>query len=73
LFVCSTLDCRRGSSSYDGAKSDLWSLGVLLFVMVTGMLPWNPENESRMQKQILAAEFRIPATFSGECQDLIRG
>jgi serine/threonine protein kinase len=60
-------------SGYDGAKSDLWSLGVLLYVMVTGMLPWNPENESRMQKQILTADCKIPSTVSRECQDLIKG
>jgi serine/threonine protein kinase len=60
-------------AEYDGARADIWSLGIVLFVMVTGMMPWNPENESRMQQQIRKADYYMPATVSRECQDLIRG
>jgi serine/threonine protein kinase len=58
---------------YDGARADIWSLGVVLFVMVTASLPWNPDNEMRMQQQILKGDYRIPPFVSRECQDLIRG
>jgi serine/threonine protein kinase len=56
---------------YDGRKSDVWSLGVILFAMVTGQLPWNVSNTSHMLRQILRANFQMPAYLSAPCKDLI--
>jgi len=35
--------CRSG---YDGKKVDVWASGVLLFVMLLGMFPFEMEDES---------------------------
>lgn len=56
---------------YDGRKADIWSLGVILFAMVTGEHPWNVQNTSAMLRQILKAQFQIPSHVSLECQNLI--
>jgi serine/threonine protein kinase len=58
---------------YDGRKSDIWSLGVILFAMVTGEHPWNVSNTSIMLRQILKAAYTIPSFVSLGCKTLIQG
>ena len=56
---------------YDGAISDVWSLGVILFVMVTGNSPWN-QNTPQMVHQIQSADYYVPDYVSQDCKDLIQ-
>ena len=56
---------------YDGRLSDVWSLGVILYAMVTGEHPWNITNTSIMLRQILKGAFTIPPSISPQCRDLI--
>lgn len=58
-------------TEYDGKISDVWSLGVILYVMVTGNSPWN-QNTPHMIQQIQSADFYIPDDISTDCQDLIK-
>jgi serine/threonine protein kinase len=57
---------------YDGRQSDIWSLGILLFTLVTGEHPWTVTNASLMLRQILKAAYTIPAYVSPSCGDLIQ-
>lgn len=57
---------------YDGRKSDIWSLGVLLYTMVVGDTPWNTTNRQIMMRKIMKAEFEIPEFVSESCADLIK-
>ncbi|KAK9128168.1 hypothetical protein Syun_016965 [Stephania yunnanensis] len=49
---------------YDGAKADVWSCGVILFVMCAGFLPFNDPNLMVMYRKIYKGEFRCPRWFS---------
>jgi serine/threonine protein kinase len=59
-------------SSYNARKSDLWSVGVILYTMVVGNVPWVKEPVSQMFEQIRKAEFATPTYLSDQCRDLIR-
>ncbi|KAL0710470.1 hypothetical protein Bca4012_017448 [Brassica carinata] len=54
---------------YDGAKVDVWSCGVVLFVLAAGYLPFNDPNVMSMYKKIYKGEYRCPRWMS---QDLKR-
>ncbi|KAH0465246.1 hypothetical protein IEQ34_005349 [Dendrobium chrysotoxum] len=56
---------------YDGAKVDIWSCGVILFVMNAGFLPFNDPNLMAMYRKICRGEFRCPKWTSAELKRLI--
>ncbi|KZV25270.1 CBL-interacting serine/threonine-protein kinase 14-like [Dorcoceras hygrometricum] len=51
---------------YDGAKIDVWSCGVILFVLNAGYLPFNDTNLMAMYRKIYKGEFRCPKWTSPE-------
>ena len=64
-------ECLRGGD-YNGIKSDMWSVGVILYAMVTGRLPWSEKNEIKMMDQIKGAQYQIPKYLSEDVKRLIR-
>ncbi|OHT05796.1 CAMK family protein kinase [Tritrichomonas foetus] len=56
---------------YDGKLADIWSLGVILFELVTSSHPWNVSNVAVMVQQICKAQYTIPAFVTSACADLI--
>ncbi|KAM0855839.1 hypothetical protein ACQ4PT_049516 [Festuca glaucescens] len=56
---------------YDGALADLWSCGVILFVMLAGFLPFEDDNVASLYKKISAAQFNCPSWFSDGAKRLI--
>jgi len=67
-YVAPEVLSRKG---YDGAKADIWSCGVILFVLVAGYLPFHDTNLIEMYRKISRAEFRCPRGFSAELKDLL--
>ena len=57
---------------YDGIKADMWSVGVIIYAMVCGFLPFEDPKTNKLYNKILNAEFTIPDFVSESCQDLIR-
>jgi len=60
-----------GKKGYDGAKADLWSCGVILFVLLAGFLPFQDDNIVAMYKKIYRGDFKCPPWFSPESRRLV--
>lgn len=56
---------------YNGAQADLWSCGVILFVLMAGFLPFDDSNLMNLYRKIHKAEFRFPQWFPSEARKLI--
>uniref|UniRef100_A0A0E0HCT7 non-specific serine/threonine protein kinase n=1 Tax=Oryza nivara TaxID=4536 RepID=A0A0E0HCT7_ORYNI len=56
---------------YDAGKADVWSCGVVLFVLTAGYLPFNDGNLMAMYRKICAAKFQCPKWCSPELRSLI--
>lgn len=67
-YVAPEVINRKG---YDGAKADIWSCGVILFVLLAGQLPFHDKNLMNMYKKIGKAEFKCPSWFSTDIRRLL--
>ncbi|CCK68290.1 serine/threonine protein kinase YPK1 KNAG_0A06290 [Huiozyma naganishii CBS 8797] len=52
---------------------DWWTLGVLLYEMLTGLPPYYDEDIPKMYKKILQAPLRFPDGFDRDAKDLLIG
>ncbi|CAL9122301.1 CBL-interacting protein kinase 5-like [Musa acuminata AAA Group] len=56
---------------YDGAKADIWSCGVILYVLLAGCLPFHDSNLIDMYKKITKGDFRCPHRFPSDVRKLL--
>ncbi|NP_001306623.1 CBL-interacting serine/threonine-protein kinase 14 [Nelumbo nucifera] len=56
---------------YDGAKVDIWSCGIILYVLTAGYLPFNDPNLMVMYRKIYKGEFRCPKWMSPDLKRLL--
>ncbi|WOL20585.1 hypothetical protein Cni_G29390 [Canna indica] len=67
-YVAPEVLARRG---YDGAKVDVWSCGVILFVLMAGYLPFHDRSIVAMYRKIYKGVFRCPRWFSHDLVHLL--
>merc|ERR1712137_48492 len=51
---------------YDGEKADIWSCGVILFVLLAGYLPFQDSNLMEMYRKISKGDVRYPQWFTSD-------
>ncbi|KAK7385614.1 hypothetical protein VNO78_31346 [Psophocarpus tetragonolobus] len=68
-YVAPEVIKRKG---YDGAKADIWSCGVVLFVLLAGYIPFHDSNLMELYRKINKAQFTCPSWFPRGVQRLLR-
>ncbi|KAG5841293.1 hypothetical protein ANANG_G00198020 [Anguilla anguilla] len=58
---------------YVGVHVDAWALGILLFFMVTGTMPFRADTVAKLKRCILDGAYAVPPFVPEPCQRLIRG
>lgn len=55
---------------YSGHFADMWSLGIILFALITGKLPWLDKSE-QMKSKIIKNDYILPNETPSLCADII--
>ena len=68
---CYTAPEMLSGKLYRGKGVDIWSVGVVLFSMICGYLPFHGDTNKETYKKIIEGKFYIPSHVSKNCRELI--
>ncbi|KAB5537315.1 hypothetical protein DKX38_014848 [Salix brachista] len=68
-YVAPEILSNRG---YDGATSDIWSCGVILYVILTGYLPFDDRNLAVLYQKIFKGDAQVPKWMSPGAKNMIK-
>jgi len=57
---------------YDGHQADVWSLGILIYVMLAGRFPFQGATRAELSRNVLRGTFTSPSGLSREPESLLR-
>ncbi|KAI0561089.1 Serine/threonine protein kinase [Gracilaria domingensis] len=61
----------RGDDDYSGMKVDVWALGISVFLLVTGRIPFRGENLMQLFENIGVGDFEIPEDLPDDLRDVL--
>lgn len=67
-YAAPELICGR---NYLGAEADLWSMGVLLYALLCGYLPFDDDNINLLYKKIQSGKYELPSWLSQDSITLL--
>jgi len=60
------------AEKYIGPPIDVWSIGVILFALLCGHLPWNGESQAEISHNSIKGIYDEPTDISVNARDMIR-
>jgi len=70
-YYCAPEIINGAEEGYSGVKIDAWSCGIILYLLLTGVLPFQHDDMTRLYELINACKVPYPSWMGGDAKDLI--